>query len=212
MFALLSIGVGLCAGMLAERLLSAPAEPSGPSQRPSFKFGHHGPLRSVSGLADELSLDAAQRTEIERIVKEATDEMRRLESENRETESQAREAVLDVLTPAQREKLDAKQAREREEWRRRELDDEVRRWTVLLDLSLPEAGTLRERLGAVHKKKDEYFRDRCRDGARPSRDEVRAFFGTWRAEKTEAMRGALSPEQWKKYETLEKSDAFDGGK
>lgn len=211
-FALLSIGVGLCAGMLAERTLSAPAEAAGQSQRSSFRFGHRGPLGSVSALADELSLDAEQKAEIERIVAEATDTMRRLESENREIESEAREAVFEVLSPEQKAKLDAKQSKDRDEWRKRELDGEVRGWTTILDLAPPESEALRAALSAAQRKKDEFFRERCRDGSRPAKEEVRAFFDVWRVEKTDAVRRALTPAQFAKYEAVEKSDLLDGGR
>lgn len=215
MFAVLSVGVGLCGGMLAERLLSRPAEASETAPRQSGKFGsphHRSPLRSVSGLADELSLDDDQRSRVERILSEAAETMRRLEDENRETESKAREAVLDVLTVEQKEKLDRKMERDRDEWRRRELDEEVQGWTAVLDLSDAEAASFRSALAAATKKKDEFFRERCRDGARPEKAEVRAFFDAWRVEKKDALRAALTPEQFAKYEAVEKSDLFDGGR
>lgn len=213
-FALLSIGVGLCAGMLAERTLSAPAEAAaGSSQRSSFKFGHRGGrLESVSALADELSLDAAQKTEIERIVAEATATMRHLEAENREIESTAREAVFDVLSTEQKAKLEAKQAKDRDEWRKRELEEEVEGFSIVLDLSPEESDAFRAALAAAHKKKDEFFRERCRDGGKPEKEEVRAFFDTWRVEKTEALRRALAPAKFEKYSKVEKCDLFDGGR
>jgi len=207
-FAVLSIGVGLCAGILAERLLSAPAEAAAVPHPP--RRGHHDPLRSVSGLAEKLSLDVAQKTEIERIVGEATESMRRLEDENREVESRARDAMLEVLTPEQRSSLESLQKTERDEWRRRELREEKEHWSLVLDLEPARSEALEKALAAVYRTKDAFFRERCRDGARPSLEEVRAFFKTWKVEKTEAIRSALSPAHYAKYEAIERLDDEGG--
>ncbi len=209
LFSLLSILVGFCGGMLAERVTDASA---GSQQKTHRSKSHRGGLSSVSDLADELLLRDEQRSEVERIVREATEAMREHEAKSREIGDLAREAMMDVLDADQRAKLEAERDRDRAEWRKRTLDNEVRKWTAILELSEDQAAPFRSKIGAVLDKKHAFYRTRCEKGASPSRDEARAFSEQCRAEKIESLRGVLTPAQFERYRKVESSEGYEGGR
>jgi len=192
---------GTCLGVaLQPRIAPAPKpEPKMDSAPSAPGAPHHKSEFSVHRFASELDLTGEQDRELDLILGESQEETQALGRAMRTAQDKTRERIMNLLTPAQKTKLDALMAAERQKRSDGEIARSVGIYTKILGLNDEQAKALKSALVDS--------RSRRRDLKRS--DDWMQVRKSAREEQNKVLEKAFTPDQYKRYLEVSELDRSD---